>query len=197
MTDKRNGLLLVTMDPPPATEEEFHAWYDNEHLPERAALPGFQSAIRFVAVSGYPRHLALYDMDSVDAVETPEYLAISGANASAWTRRVSARSNVTRLVTEQIYPGTAATERAARLLLMRFRDIDAGEADALVAAVCTHFEPMAETLAVRVFAVQGRPDYLAAISFAPPPEDLKLTGLGSFGKTLDLVNMYVRRDLSA
>src|SRR5215813_11634719 len=56
------GFLLVTMEPPPAFEEEFNAWYDTEHLPERLALPGFETARRFVCISGHPRYLAMYDL---------------------------------------------------------------------------------------------------------------------------------------
>ena len=37
------GFLLVLMQPPPAFEEEFNAWYDAEHIPERCATPGFET----------------------------------------------------------------------------------------------------------------------------------------------------------
>ena len=42
----RFGLLLTLTEPPPAMEEEFNAWYDEEHLAERLAIPGFRSATR-------------------------------------------------------------------------------------------------------------------------------------------------------
>jgi hypothetical protein len=45
----RRGLLLTMTEPPPAMEEEFNAWYDREHLPERLSIPGFRSARRWVA----------------------------------------------------------------------------------------------------------------------------------------------------
>jgi len=53
-----NGLLLVTMEPTAAMQEEFNDWYDQEHIPERIALPGFLSATRWVCLQGWPRYLA-------------------------------------------------------------------------------------------------------------------------------------------
>ena len=44
----RRGLLLTMTEPPAAMEEEFNAWYETEHLPERLAIPGFRSARRWV-----------------------------------------------------------------------------------------------------------------------------------------------------
>lgn len=43
------GLLLVLMQPPAESDGEFNAWYD--------------TALRYVCLSGWPRYLALYDLD--------------------------------------------------------------------------------------------------------------------------------------
>jgi hypothetical protein len=40
------GFLLVTMQPPAAFEDKFNAGYDAVHLPERLAVPGFETARR-------------------------------------------------------------------------------------------------------------------------------------------------------
>ena len=45
----KRGLLLTMTEPPAAMEEEFNAWYETEHLPERLAIAGFRSARRWVA----------------------------------------------------------------------------------------------------------------------------------------------------
>jgi hypothetical protein len=42
-----NGLLLFMTDIDPAHEDEFNRWYEEEHLAERMAIPGFLSARRF------------------------------------------------------------------------------------------------------------------------------------------------------
>ena len=121
---ERKGLLLVLMEPPAPLEEEFNDWYDTEHFPQRRALPGMQSATRWVCLSGWPRWAALYDMTGVEALQTPEYLAVSGANSTPWSRRILPRTvGRARLVLEQVAPGGALglppTEVSA-LILARY-----------------------------------------------------------------------------
>ncbi|HZQ15021.1 MAG TPA: DUF4286 family protein [Pseudolabrys sp.] len=93
------GLLLFTTDIDPALEDEFHRWYEEEHLPERMAIPGFIMARRFRAIEGGPKYLALYDLESPDVLQSAPYQHIIGAGKSAWTKRmetlfVNGRRNV-------------------------------------------------------------------------------------------------------
>ena len=113
------GFLLVTMQPPPAFEEEFNAWYDTEHLPERLTVPGFETALRFVCIYGHPRYLAMYDLANPHVLDSPEYLSIAFANSSPWTLRVLQRVRVYRSFGRQIYPGSALTGTCARVELLR------------------------------------------------------------------------------
>src|SRR5438067_11317252 len=85
---KRRGLLLTMTEPPAAMEEEFNAWYDAEHLPERLAIPGFRSARRWVAevAPGEGKYLATYELDGPGVLQSPAYLE-RFANATPWTRR--------------------------------------------------------------------------------------------------------------
>ena len=62
------GLLLMMTDIDPAHEEDFNRWYEEEHLAERMAIPGFINARRFTAIEGGPKYLALYDVDSPDVL---------------------------------------------------------------------------------------------------------------------------------
>ena len=55
------GLPRAAMESPAGVEEEFQDWYDTGHFPERAAREGVLTARRFIAVSGWPRYLAIYD----------------------------------------------------------------------------------------------------------------------------------------
>jgi hypothetical protein len=104
----RKGLLLVTMEPPAGLEEEFNDWYDHEHLPQRMRMPGFETGARFVCLEGWPRWLALYDLTSLAALSTPEYRAVSLANATPWSKRIAARTvGRSRVEAEQIAPGGA------------------------------------------------------------------------------------------
>jgi hypothetical protein len=56
------GLLLVAMTPSPEVETAFNAWYDTEHLPALARVPGVLAARRFRAPGGAPRYVALYHL---------------------------------------------------------------------------------------------------------------------------------------
>jgi hypothetical protein len=85
------GMLLVQMQPPAAMEEEFHAWYDTEHIPEREAVPGFLTAVRFVCLRGWPRYMACYDLTSLDVLREQAYQAIGGQNLSIWSKRIISR----------------------------------------------------------------------------------------------------------
>ena len=83
-----NGLLLMMTDIDPANEEDFNRWYEEEHLAERMAIPGFINARRFTALEGGPKYLALYDLESPDVLQSPAYRHVVGAGTSEWTRRM-------------------------------------------------------------------------------------------------------------
>lgn len=121
MSNRGKGLLLVLADPSPVIEEEFNDWYDTEHLPEREALPGFETARRYRSIGDGPAYLAVYDLEALSVLESEPYLAVSGANFSPWTRRVTARTRPVRVTAHQIWPGGALARSCARMVLMRFR----------------------------------------------------------------------------
>lgn len=107
-------------EPPAAMEEEFNAWYDQEHLPERLAIPGFRSARRWVSGKTY---LATYELDSAAVLNSREYLSFY-KNPSAWTRRCLDRCVVfKRWACEQVEPGDAGPHPAAKGLVMNAGDV--------------------------------------------------------------------------
>lgn len=68
------GLLLVGMTPAAATEAAFNAWYDKEHLPALAAVPGVLSARRFRSrEAGGTKYVALYHLRAPGVVESAEW----------------------------------------------------------------------------------------------------------------------------
>jgi hypothetical protein len=87
-----NALLLVLLEPPAQLEEEFNDWYDSEHFPQRMGVPGFVHGERWVATSGWPRYLARYQLSNRAVLDSVEYLAISGSNNSAWSKRILPRT---------------------------------------------------------------------------------------------------------
>ena len=114
------GLLLTMTEPPPGMEEEFNAWYDDEHLPERLSITGFRSARRWVAdlPAGEGRYLATYELDSPGVLMSAEYLA-RFENATPWTRRCLGKAAVfRRWACAQSDPGNADPHPAARSLLL-------------------------------------------------------------------------------
>ena len=121
---KEGAVLLVMMEPPATLEDEFNDWYDTEHMPQRLSLPGFRSASRWVCVDGWPRWMALYDMASPQALETPEYLAVSGPRSTPWSRRVLprtiGRSRVVMVALPSNHSRQAEPTAVSRLLLARY-----------------------------------------------------------------------------
>jgi hypothetical protein len=146
----RAGMLLVQMQPPMSMEDEFHAWYDTEHVPEREALPGFLSATRWVCVDGWPRYMACYDLESLSVLEGDDYRAIGGPNLSVWSKRVIGRVvGYERLELEQAHPHEDTPPQAANGKAML--RLAAGDADGVVQAA----EALAATAPgarLRVFA---------------------------------------------
>ncbi|HEX2333572.1 MAG TPA: hypothetical protein VHI32_10385 [Burkholderiales bacterium] len=104
------GLLLTLTEPPPAMEEEFNAWYDSEHIPERLAIPGFRSARRWVRGGTY---LATYELDSPQVLSSSEYLA-RYQNQTPWSRRCLGKClTFKRWACTQVEPGDADPHGAA------------------------------------------------------------------------------------
>jgi len=103
MTEHR-GILTFAADIPPEFEHDFNRWYEEEHIPERLAIPGFLRACRYRAVTGGPRYLAVYEVTSPQVFETPEYLHfLKGAGETQWTQRVlAACTSKSRVIYEKI-----------------------------------------------------------------------------------------------
>jgi hypothetical protein len=102
-------------------EEEFNAWYDSEHLPERLAIPGFRSARRWVHERTY---LATYELDSPQVLKSPAYLA-RFQNQTSWSKRCLGKTlQFKRWACEQIEPGGDADPHpAARGLAFSFQSL--------------------------------------------------------------------------
>jgi hypothetical protein len=58
------GLLVNAMNVDLAHEAEFNEWYDHEHIPALAKVPGTLCARRFRDRTGSHRYLALYHLAS-------------------------------------------------------------------------------------------------------------------------------------
>ncbi len=113
------GLLLMAFDFRTAHADEFHAWYDQEHVPERLRVPGLLNAERWIDEEDQHRHVATYDLASHDVLRTPAYDAVSGANQSPWTKRVTGQCRrLLRFEGTQIVPGDLTAPEDAGAILM-------------------------------------------------------------------------------
>jgi hypothetical protein len=189
------GFLLVLMQPPPSLEDEFNAWYDTEHIPERAAVPGFKTALRFVCVDGHPRYLAMYDLDTFGVLASDAYKRVAFDQSSPWTKRVTSRVRIYRSAGEQIHAGATGagiTGRASRVQLLRFRGLKSADGKAIITSVRKQFEDLAEVSQVRILAYDTGTsgiDYLGFIEArAPVPAPLDIKAFGAHASALDLVN---------
>jgi hypothetical protein len=112
---KGSGLLMVWADVPSDKEKEFNRWYNEEHLAERLAVPGFLSAARYEAVKGGPRHLAVYELENPAVLESEAYRRVQ-AQPTDWTKRAGPATVATtfiRNVYAMIHPA-AVTPRIAQ-----------------------------------------------------------------------------------
>jgi hypothetical protein len=73
------GLLLVGMTPAPGVETAFNAWYDAEHVPALAGVPGVLRARRFRTSGDGPKYIALYHLTAPTVVDTTEWKQASGS----------------------------------------------------------------------------------------------------------------------
>jgi hypothetical protein len=113
------GILIAAMNFSDVAEDEFHDWYDTEHVPERLAVPGFLNAERWLGIDDRKDSVALYDLETVEVLRGPPYLAVGGANGSPWTKRVTGRTkSIMRMEGEQIRPGEALAPSGAAALLL-------------------------------------------------------------------------------
>jgi hypothetical protein len=118
------GLLLAAMNIGRAAEDEFHDWYDAEHVPERERVPGFLLCRRWLGVADPRVSVATYDLENAAVLQSPSYLAIGGDNLSPWSKRVTARvDRLMRFEGDQILPGDQLPPADAGGLLLNAMNI--------------------------------------------------------------------------
>ncbi len=173
---KGTALLMVFTDIDTEHDADFNAWYDQEHVADLLKLPGFLNGARYEADRGGPRYLACYELESAEAVKTPEYLELR-RNPTEWTRRISPSHqgrNYVRNVYTQIYPqendpavlgrGMAPALQIGRMIVPPEIEDKYNEYYDTVRTVANLQVP--GCLAVRLYhAVEGDPKYLTVYEF--------------------------------
>jgi hypothetical protein len=122
--------LLVAFTNPPDDEAGFNAWYDDEHVPNRLAVPGFLSAARFAAVEhDGPRYVALYELELLDVLRRPEYLRLATERSAREQDMLARTPMVDRRVLELVLDGPEWTDKPPYLLTVAMSPPAAGEDD--------------------------------------------------------------------
>jgi len=82
-------LYVVEQDAAPEGEAEVNDWYEREHMPRLAAVPGVVAARRYVATDPAcsPRYLAAYWLERREVFESPAWIE---ARVTPWTARARA-----------------------------------------------------------------------------------------------------------
>ena len=74
-------------------QDEMFRWYDTEHMPGLAAVPGCVRARRFLNLDRGPYSLACYDLVASAVTASSQWLAVRG---SSWSARVRPQFRNTR-----------------------------------------------------------------------------------------------------
>lgn len=86
---KAGAIVCVWMNVDRRYDEELHAWYETEHVPEILALDDFLSGRRYYADESPLRYLALYETVDEGSAGAPGFQGIV-ARPTPWTSRIRA-----------------------------------------------------------------------------------------------------------
>jgi hypothetical protein len=76
---------VVEMDPESGWQEELFSWYNEEHLPGLASVPGCIAAVRCINLDRSPFSFAFYDLTNPEVLGCEPWLKI---RYTAWSDRV-------------------------------------------------------------------------------------------------------------
>lgn len=80
-----DGMLLFAMNVKPEAEADFNDWYNTEHVPRLAQVPGVLVARRFRASGGTHRYIATYHLSGPEVCATKVW---EEAAVTPWTLRI-------------------------------------------------------------------------------------------------------------
>ena len=111
-----NTVLVVTMDVDEADESEFNEWYNEQHLPERMAIPGYVSARRFKLENGNNalKYLCIWEMVDGSPLQSEMYKDQNAHPTELYLRVNKTIKLRTRRLYHQVYPdaGTSFEDRS-------------------------------------------------------------------------------------
>jgi hypothetical protein len=176
---KGTALLMVWTDVPADKEQEFNRWYNEEHIPERMAIPGFLGGARYEAVKGGPKHLAYYELENVAVLASEAYQKVA-KNPTPWTRAIGPqaigkpfiRNVYTMIHPAALTPAIAGSPMAPALQIGRMdvpREVDAEWNTWYSTIYVPNYEKVPGVIRGRRYrAVEGSPQYLTLYEFEHP-----------------------------
>ncbi|MEM7541836.1 MAG: hypothetical protein AAF384_09630 [Pseudomonadota bacterium] len=113
------AVLFSDMTPEASWQDEFNAWYDEEHIPLRMKVQGFIGAQRYKHTEK-PGYLAIYDMTSADVLKSDAYTAVKSNPSGLTTRMLAEVSGFTRYIGSLLSWQLSADADQQRLLDARY-----------------------------------------------------------------------------
>ncbi len=169
------GGLFAVMDFSAVPEDEFNDWYDTEHLPERQRIAGFSACERWIGADNPKLSVGSYDLDSAEVLNSPAYKAISGDNASPWSKRITGKcKRMMRVSADQIFPGgAAAPANAGGFLINAYNVAPEHEAEIREWSIKEHLPALAAVdgaLSARLFISPGGSHRFMTVYHLASPE---------------------------
>jgi len=168
---KDGGLLCVMNDIAPAYDRrDYEAWYQQDHLPDRLGIPGFQHARRYRRLNG-PRaeFLTFYETATPAVLCSAPYIKRL-AEPTAWTARVMEHFRTMSRSICRVALDDGQVGAGGLLALMANNDAPSDGLEAQLAAV------LAQPGVTRVRLWRGDP----SVTVPSPEEKLRPGGDASF-----------------
>ena len=111
-------VLVVTMEVDEADDAEFNKWYNEQHLPERMAIPGYVSARRFKLEgennNNALKYLCIWEMEDGSPLQGEMYKDQNAHPTELYLRGNETSKARTRGLYRQVYPelGTSFEDRS-------------------------------------------------------------------------------------
>jgi len=140
-----HAAVLVWNDIANDGREQFYAWHDKEHMPERLSIPGFRRGRRFAKPGHSPEWLTMYEADDLSVATSPEYLARLNAPTPGTVNALRYFLNTSRAVCRVVHSIGSST--GGHVLAMRL-GVPTAQSGAMCRFLCGEAFP-------RVIAVTG------------------------------------------
>lgn len=122
------GAVIVWNDVAQQGRDQFYAWHDKEHIPERLGIPGFRRGRRYIKQGHSPEWLTVYETTDLRVVVSPEYLERLNSPTPDTVKTLRYFQNTSRAVCQLVH--SLGSSSGGHVLAMRL-DVTAAQTDAM------------------------------------------------------------------